>query len=45
MESFVTQETHLFHDSIKNNLRIAKLDATDDEIVAACKRPPCTTPS
>ena len=23
MESFVTQETHLFHDSIKNNLRIA----------------------
>ena len=38
MESFVTQETHLFHDSIKNNLRIAKLNATDDEIVAACKK-------
>lgn len=38
MESFVTQETHLFHDSIKNNLRVAKLDATDDEIVAACKK-------
>ena len=38
MESLVTQETHLFHDSIKNNLRIAKLDATDDEIVAACKK-------
>ena len=38
MESFVTQETHLFHDSIKDNLRIAKLDATDDEIVAACKK-------
>ena len=38
MESFVTQETHLFRDSIKNNLRIAKLDATDDEIVAACKK-------
>lgn len=38
MESFVTQETHLFHDSIRNNLRIAKLDATDDEIVAACKK-------
>lgn len=31
MESFVTQETHLFHDSIRNNLRIAKLDATDEE--------------
>ena len=38
MESFVTQETHLFHDSIRNNLRIAKQDATDAEIVAACKK-------
>ena len=38
MESFVTQETHLFHDSIRNNLRIAKLDATEDEIIAACKK-------
>ena len=38
MESFVTQETHLFHDSIRNNLRIAKQDATDDEIIAACKK-------
>ncbi len=38
MESFVTQETHLFHDSIRNNLRIAKLDATDEEIVAACRK-------
>ena len=38
MESFVTQETHLFHDSIRNNLRIAKLDATDDEIIAACEK-------
>ena len=38
MESFVTQETHLFHDSLRNNLRIAKLDATDEEIIAACKK-------
>ena len=38
IESFVTQDTHLFHDSIRNNLRIAKLDATDDEIIAACKK-------
>lgn len=38
MESFMTQETHLFHDSIKNNLRIAKLDATDEELVEACKK-------
>lgn len=38
MESFVTQETHLFHDSIRNNLRIAKQDATEEEIIAACKK-------
>lgn len=38
MESFVTQETHLFRGSIKNNLRIAKLDAADAEIEAACKK-------
>ena len=38
MESFVTQETHLFHDSIRNNLRIAKLDATEEEIIAACQK-------
>ncbi|MGN1165359.1 MAG: thiol reductant ABC exporter subunit CydC [Lachnospiraceae bacterium] len=38
MESFVTQETHLFHDSIRNNLRIAKLDATNEEIETACKK-------
>lgn len=38
LESFVTQETQLFHDSIKNNLRIAKLHATDEEIEAACKK-------
>lgn len=38
MESYVTQQTHLFHDTIRNNLRIAKLDATDDEIEAACRK-------
>ena len=38
MESFVTQQTHLFHDSIRNNLRIAKPDATDEEMIAACKK-------
>ena len=38
MESFVTQQTHLFHDSIRNNLRIARLDATDEEIITACKK-------
>ena len=35
MQALVTQETHLFHDSIRNNLRIAKQDATDEELVAA----------
>lgn len=38
IESYVTQQTHLFHDSIRNNLRIAKLDATEEEIIAACKK-------
>lgn len=37
-ESFVTQDTVLFHDSIKNNLLIARSDATDEEIVEACKK-------
>ena len=38
MEGYVTQDTHLFHDSIKNNLLIAKRDATDEEIIEACKK-------
>lgn len=38
MESFVTQETHLFHDSIRNNLKIAKPDATQEELETACKK-------
>ncbi|MCD8022063.1 MAG: ABC transporter ATP-binding protein/permease, partial [Lachnospiraceae bacterium] len=38
MESYVTQETHLFRDSIKNNLRIANLSATDAQIEKACKK-------
>lgn len=38
MESLMAQETHLFHDSIKNNLRIAKPDAADGEIEAACRK-------
>ena len=38
MESFVTQETHFFADSIKNNIKIAKLDATDVEVYEACKK-------
>lgn len=38
MEAYVTQETHLFRDSIRSNLRLAKPDATDAEIEAACKK-------
>ncbi|MGN1267702.1 MAG: amino acid ABC transporter ATP-binding/permease protein [Dorea sp.] len=38
MESYMTQETHLFHDSIANNLRIANLEATQEEIETACKK-------
>lgn len=38
MESYVTQQTHLFHDTIRNNLRIARLDATDAEIEEACRK-------
>ncbi|MDD6919665.1 MAG: ABC transporter ATP-binding protein [Eubacteriales bacterium] len=38
IESFVTQETHLFHDSIRNNIKIAKLNATDNEVEEACKK-------
>lgn len=38
MESYVTQETHLFHDSIANNIAIAKPDATRVEIMEAAKK-------
>lgn len=38
MQSFVTQDTVLFHDSIYQNIRIAKLDATNEEIEEACKQ-------
>lgn len=38
MEAYVTQETHLFKDSIKENVKIANLNATDEEIESACKK-------
>lgn len=38
MESYVTQETHLFHDSIAANLRIAKQDAAQEELEEACRK-------
>lgn len=36
--SYVTQETYLFHDTIENNIKIAKEDATREEVVAAAKK-------
>jgi len=33
----VAQETYLFHDTIAANLRYGKLDATDEELIAAAK--------
>ena len=38
MESYVTQETHLFHDSIANNIAIAKPGASRAEIMEAAKK-------
>ncbi len=37
-ESYMTQDTHLFMDTIANNVRIAKLDATDEEVREACRK-------
>lgn len=34
----MTQETSLFHDSIANNLKVAKPGATEEELTAACKK-------
>lgn len=36
--AYVTQETFLFHDTIANNLRIAKPDATEAELMEAAKQ-------
>jgi ATP-binding cassette subfamily C protein len=38
MESYMTQETLLFKDTIANNVRIGKLDASDEEVMEACKK-------
>jgi ATP-binding cassette subfamily B protein len=33
----VSQDPHMFHDTVRNNLRYAKPEATDDELVDACR--------
>ena len=37
-ESYVTQETHLFHDSIANNIAVGKPGASRQEIMEAAKK-------
>lgn len=37
-ESYVTQETHLFHDSIANNIAVGKPGASRQEITEAAKK-------
>ena len=38
MESYVTQETHLFHDSIANNIAVGSPGASREAIVEAAKK-------
>lgn len=38
MESYVTQETCLFHDTIENNIKIANLHASAIEVEEACRK-------
>lgn len=38
MESYVTQETYLFHDSIANNIAVGKPKASRKEIIEAAKK-------
>ena len=38
MESYMTQDTQLFKDTIANNIRIGRLDATDEEVIEACRK-------
>lgn len=38
MESYVTQETHLFHDSIANNIAVGSSGASRETIIEAAKK-------
>lgn len=38
IESYVTQETSIFKDTIENNIKIADKDATREEVIEACKK-------
>ena len=38
MESYMTQDTWLFHDTIRNNLLIARPSASEEELQEACRK-------
>lgn len=38
MESYMTQETQLFRDTIEGNVRLGRPDASREEVEAACKK-------
>ena len=38
MQSLLAQDTYIFNISLKDNIRLAKLDATDEEIIEAAKK-------
>ncbi len=37
-QSFVTQHTQIFHDTIENNIKIANISATYEQVVSAAKK-------
>ena len=39
--TFVFQDVYLFEDTVKNNIKFGKSDATDEEIIAAAKAAQC----
>lgn len=39
--SMVFQDVYLFQDTIRNNIRFGKTDATEEEIIAAAKKACC----
>ncbi|MDA1470470.1 ABC transporter ATP-binding protein/permease, partial [Brachyspira hyodysenteriae] len=38
MESYVTQETSIFKDTIENNIKIANQNASREDVIEACKK-------
>lgn len=38
LESYMTQDTVLFQDTIENNIRLADLNATHEQVVEACRK-------